>query len=71
MTLSLTRRGRVRLGRPTRQAPLFGSLPAQHSAPLRIYDRSGVWVATLHAGVNLSEENLLHDLRAALAADSR
>ncbi|MFN2470984.1 MAG: hypothetical protein ABR583_08350 [Gaiellaceae bacterium] len=39
-----------------------------HSAPLRIYDREGVWVATLHAGADLSEENLLHDIRAALAA---
>jgi len=38
-----------------------------HSAPLRIYDRSGTWVATLHAGADLSEENLLHDIRAALA----
>lgn len=40
-----------------------------HSAPLRIYDRGGVWVATLHAGADLSEENLLHDIRTALAAD--
>lgn len=40
-----------------------------HSAPLRIYDRDGVWVATLHAGADLSEENLLHDIRTALAAD--
>lgn len=40
-----------------------------HSAPLRIYDRNGVWVATLHAAVDLSEENLLHDIRTALAAD--
>jgi cytochrome oxidase Cu insertion factor (SCO1/SenC/PrrC family) len=39
-----------------------------HSAPVRIYDRDGVWVATLHAGVDLSEDNLLHDIRAALAA---
>ena len=39
-----------------------------HSAPLRIYDRKGVWVATLHAGADLSEENLLHDIRSALAA---
>lgn len=39
-----------------------------HSAPLRIYDRNGVWVATLHAGADLGEENLLHDIRAALAA---
>jgi cytochrome oxidase Cu insertion factor (SCO1/SenC/PrrC family) len=40
-----------------------------HSAPLRIYDREGVWVATLHAGADLSEENLLHDIRYALAVD--
>jgi cytochrome oxidase Cu insertion factor (SCO1/SenC/PrrC family) len=39
-----------------------------HSAPLRIYDRDGIWVATLHAGADLSEENLLHDIRYALAA---
>jgi cytochrome oxidase Cu insertion factor (SCO1/SenC/PrrC family) len=39
-----------------------------HSAPLRIYDREGVWVATLHAGADLSEESLLHDIRYALAA---
>lgn len=38
-----------------------------HSAPLRVYDRAGVWAATLHAGADLSEENLLHDIRAALA----
>jgi cytochrome oxidase Cu insertion factor (SCO1/SenC/PrrC family) len=37
-----------------------------HSAPLRIYDRKGVWLATLHAGADLSEENLLHDIRYAL-----
>lgn len=40
-----------------------------HSAPVRIYDRDGVWVATLHAGADLSEDNLLHDIRYALAAD--
>jgi cytochrome oxidase Cu insertion factor (SCO1/SenC/PrrC family) len=40
-----------------------------HSAPVRIYDREGLWVATLHAGADLSEDNLLHDIRAALAAD--
>lgn len=39
-----------------------------HSAPLRIYDRSGVWVATQHAGFDLTEQNLLHDIRTALAA---
>jgi len=37
-----------------------------HSAPARIYDRSGVWVATLHAGVDLTPANLVHDIRVAL-----
>jgi cytochrome oxidase Cu insertion factor (SCO1/SenC/PrrC family) len=37
-----------------------------HSAPVRIYDPSGTWVATLHAGADLTEENLLHDMRVAL-----
>jgi len=37
-----------------------------HSAPVRIYDRSGTWVATLHAGADLTEANLAHDLRVAL-----
>ena len=44
-------------------------LDTVHSAPLRIYDRAGVWVATLHAGADLNEDNLLHDIRAVLAAD--
>jgi cytochrome oxidase Cu insertion factor (SCO1/SenC/PrrC family) len=44
---------------------------ALHSAPVRIYDRRGFWVATLHAGVDLSEDNLLHDLRQALGAPGR
>jgi cytochrome oxidase Cu insertion factor (SCO1/SenC/PrrC family) len=38
-----------------------------HSAPVRIYDE-GVWVATLHAGVDLTPGNLVHDLRVALRA---
>lgn len=38
-----------------------------HSAPVRIYDRDGVWVATLHAGADLTVENLAHDIRVALA----
>ena len=42
-----------------------------HSAPLRIYDRNGTWVATLHAGADLSEGNLLHDIRTALAAGNQ
>lgn len=37
-----------------------------HSAPVRIYDPDGVWVATLHAGVDLTPANLVHDLRVAL-----
>jgi len=36
-----------------------------HSAPVRIYDAKGVWVSTLHAGVDLTDENLIHDLRVA------
>jgi cytochrome oxidase Cu insertion factor (SCO1/SenC/PrrC family) len=36
-----------------------------HSAPVRIYDASGVWVSTLHAGVDLTDENLIHDLKLA------
>jgi len=39
-----------------------------HSAPVRIYDRNGIWVATLHAGADLSEANLAHDIRVALGA---
>lgn len=39
---------------------------ALHSAPVRIYDRSGTWVTTLHAGADLSESNLLHDIRVVL-----
>jgi protein SCO1/2 len=40
-----------------------------HSAPVRIYDRSGEWVATLHAGADLTEANLAHDIRIALASE--
>jgi protein SCO1/2 len=39
-----------------------------HSAPVRIYDRVGVWVSTLHAGADLTTENLLHDVRAVVSA---
>jgi protein SCO1/2 len=42
---------------------------AVHSAPVRVYDRESVWVATQHAGVDLTPENLAHDIRVALAAD--
>ena len=37
-----------------------------HSAPVRIYSRSGEWLATEHAGVDLSAANLAHDVRLAL-----
>jgi cytochrome oxidase Cu insertion factor (SCO1/SenC/PrrC family) len=37
-----------------------------HSAPVRIYDRSGEWVTTLHAGADLTEANLAYDIRVAL-----
>ena len=37
-----------------------------HSAPVRIYDVRGRWVATLHPGVDLTPENLAHDLRLVL-----
>lgn len=37
-----------------------------HSAPVRIYNREGTWVSTLHAGADLTIENLAHDIRMAL-----
>lgn len=37
-----------------------------HSAPVRIFDRDGVWVTTLHAGADLTPQNLVHDVRLAL-----
>lgn len=40
-----------------------------HSAPVRIYDRRGVWAATLHAGADLTKANLAHDIRVALALE--
>ena len=37
-----------------------------HSAPVRIYSRDGVWLATQHAGADLTPANLVHDIRMAL-----
>jgi cytochrome oxidase Cu insertion factor (SCO1/SenC/PrrC family) len=37
-----------------------------HSAPVRIYGRDGTWLATQHAGADLSPRNLAHDVRVAL-----
>ena len=39
-----------------------------HSAPVRIYNREGIWVSTLHAGADLTMENLAHDVRTALGS---
>lgn len=37
-----------------------------HSAPVRVYDRSGTWVSTLHTGADLTEASLANDVRIAL-----
>ena len=37
-----------------------------HSAPVRIFDRSGRWVTTLHPHADLTPANLAHDIRLAL-----
>lgn len=53
----------------------FGVLPSTdtgnndvHSADVRVFDRRGIWVSTLHAGVDLTPVNLVHDIRLALRA---
>jgi cytochrome oxidase Cu insertion factor (SCO1/SenC/PrrC family) len=38
-----------------------------HSSDVRVYDRSGIWVSTLHVPVDLTPANLAHDIRVALA----
>lgn len=68
------------LGREPELRPLWNALQVLssldtgrhtlHSAPLRLYDGRGVWVSTLHAGVDLNQANLLHDIRFALASRS-
>jgi protein SCO1 len=42
-----------------------------HSAPVRVYDRRGLWVSTQHPGADLTPENLAHDVRLALSAAGR
>jgi len=37
-----------------------------HSAPVRIYDCDGEWLATLHSGADLTVDALVHDIRVAL-----
>lgn len=41
-----------------------------HSADVRIFDRDGVWVSTLHTGVDLTPRNLAHDIRLTLRSGS-
>ena len=36
-----------------------------HSAPVRIYSPGGIWLATQHAGADLTPSNLAHDIRVA------
>jgi cytochrome oxidase Cu insertion factor (SCO1/SenC/PrrC family) len=55
----------------------FAVLPATetgnndvHSADVRVFDRRGTWVSNLHAGVDLTPANLVHDIRLALSAGS-
>ena len=42
--------------------------PSLHSAGVRIFDRSGVWVSTLRAELDLTPADLAHDIRLALQA---
>lgn len=37
-----------------------------HSADVRVFDPEGIWVSTQHSGVDLSPENLAHDIIRAL-----
>jgi cytochrome oxidase Cu insertion factor (SCO1/SenC/PrrC family) len=63
--------GSVRRLRPVWKA--YGIVPAidtgnadVHSSDVRVIDRGGIWVATQHAGVDLTPQNLAHDAREAL-----
>jgi protein SCO1 len=40
-----------------------------HSAPVRVYDRRGVWISTQAAGADLTPANLAHDVGVALRTD--
>ena len=37
-----------------------------HSGGVRVFDRDGAWVTTLRVGLDLTPQNLLHDIRQAL-----
>jgi cytochrome oxidase Cu insertion factor (SCO1/SenC/PrrC family) len=41
-----------------------------HSADVRVYDRGGEWVSTLHLPPDLTATNLAHDVRKALSRNS-
>lgn len=63
--------GSIRKLRPVWKA--YGILPAVdtgnadvHSSDVRVIDRHGIWVATQHAGVDLTPNNLAHDALEAL-----
>ena len=63
--------GSVAQMRPVWKA--YGILPAIdtgnadiHSSDVRIFDRHGIWVSTQHAGVDLTADNLDHDVLLAL-----
>jgi protein SCO1/2 len=63
--------GTVRQLRPVWKA--YGILPAVdtgsadiHSADVRVFDRHGEWVSTLHTAVDLTAANIVHDVRTAL-----
>jgi protein SCO1 len=67
--------GRTRQLRPVWKA--YGILPAVdtgnadiHSADVRIFDRHGEWVSTLHTAVDLTPANVAHDVRTALERSS-
>ena len=67
--------GSVRQLRPVWKA--YGILPAVdtgnadvHSADVRVFDRRGEWVSTLHTAVDLTPENVAHDIRTALRQSS-
>jgi protein SCO1/2 len=46
---------------------LDSGIDTLHSAPVRIFNRKSVWVSTLHAGADLTTENLVHDIKTALS----
>jgi len=40
--------------------------PNVHSADVRVFDPSGIWVSILHVGVDLTPANVVHDVETAL-----